>query len=106
MNALPWSRGDKPPSKPTVKRRVLRFVWRHLTGLVLFLLISAFVVLVLAPYMVVNVPSGHVGLVWKRFGGGTMLDPQYLRNEGFSLIWPWDKAVPVRLENPIYVRHL
>jgi regulator of protease activity HflC (stomatin/prohibitin superfamily) len=91
MIAMTRSRGDKLPSKPTIKRRTFRFIWRHLAGLVLFLLTGAFILLVLAPYVVVNVPSGHVGLLWKRLGGGTVLDPRYLRNEGFSLIWPWDR---------------
>ncbi|MGH6770259.1 MAG: prohibitin family protein [Xanthobacteraceae bacterium] len=46
--------------------------------------------IVLVPLMVVNVPSGQVGVLWKRFGG-TELDPRYLRNEGLNIILPWDK---------------
>jgi len=29
---------------------------------------------VLYPHMVITVPSGQVGVLWKRFGGGTVLD--------------------------------
>ena len=52
--------------------------------------------------MVINVPSGQVGVLWKRFNGfdlycvcwvgrGTVLDPRELREEGLHLVWPWDK---------------
>jgi regulator of protease activity HflC (stomatin/prohibitin superfamily) len=39
---------------------------------------------------VITVPSGQVGVLWKRFGGGTVLDPRLLKNEGFNLILPWN----------------
>ena len=38
-----------------------------------------------------TVPSGHVGVLWKRFAGGTVLDPRQLKDEGIHLILPWDK---------------
>jgi len=41
--------------------------------------------------MAVTVPSGHVGVLWKRFGGGTVLDPRQLRDEGLHLILPWNE---------------
>jgi regulator of protease activity HflC (stomatin/prohibitin superfamily) len=46
---------------------------------------------VLFPYFAVTVPSGHVGVLWKRFGGGTVLDPRQLRDEGLHLILPWNE---------------
>jgi regulator of protease activity HflC (stomatin/prohibitin superfamily) len=56
----------------------------------------------LFPYVVITVPSGSVGVLWKRFNGydlycwcfvgrGTILDPRELRDEGLHVIWPWDK---------------
>ena len=59
-------------------------------------------VTILWRFVVITVPSGHVGVLWKRFntfdlycwcfaGRGTMLNPQQLRGEGLHLIWPWDK---------------
>jgi regulator of protease activity HflC (stomatin/prohibitin superfamily) len=56
----------------------------------------------LFPYVVITVPSGSVGVLWKRFNGydlycwcfvgrGTILDPRELRDEGLHIIWPWDK---------------
>jgi regulator of protease activity HflC (stomatin/prohibitin superfamily) len=67
--------------------------------ILLFLGIVGFV---LYPYMLVTVPSGQAGVLWKRFTGpgfyclcivpsGTVLDPAEVRNEGLHIIWPWDK---------------
>ena len=53
-------------------------------------MVATLVAVVLYPHMVVTVPSGHVGVLWKRFGGGTVLDPRRLKNEGFNLILPWN----------------
>ena len=69
-------------------------------------LTSMLVAVVLWPYMVINVPSGQVGVLWKRFNGfdiycwcwvgrGTVLDPRELREEGLHLVWPWDKLLPL-----------
>ena len=54
------------------------------------------VTVVLWPYVVITVPSGRVGVLWKRFNGidlycwcwvgrGTVLDPRELREEGLHL---------------------
>jgi prohibitin 2 len=66
------------------------------------LMVAAFVAAVLYPFMVITVPSGYVGVLWKRFGGigiycwclvgrGTALDPSEIRGEGLHIIWPWDR---------------
>ena len=46
---------------------------------------------VLLPYAVVTVPSGYVGVLWKRFGNGTVLDPRQLRGEGLRFLLPWNQ---------------
>jgi regulator of protease activity HflC (stomatin/prohibitin superfamily) len=68
-----------------------RFMDRHLPGVVIYLMVATLVAIVLYPYFAVTVPSGHVGVLWKRFGGGTVLDPRQLRDEGLHLIWPWNE---------------
>jgi prohibitin 2 len=73
------------------RSRWRRFVERRLPGLVIYLMVLALVGVVLSPYVVVTVPSGHVGVLWKRFGGGTVLDPRQLKDEGLHLIWPWNE---------------
>ena len=54
-------------------------------------MVAALVIIVISPRAVVTVPSGEVGVLWKRFDDGTVLDPRELRDEGFHLIMPWDR---------------
>jgi regulator of protease activity HflC (stomatin/prohibitin superfamily) len=90
MKAYSWSLDERPP--PTTSRdKWWRFVERRLPGVVMFLMLATLVVVVLAPHMVVTVPSGQVGVLWKRFGHGTVRDPRQLRGEGLHLLLPWDK---------------
>jgi regulator of protease activity HflC (stomatin/prohibitin superfamily) len=53
-------------------------------------MVLTFVGVVLFPHVVVTVPSGHVGVLWRRFGNGTVLDPRQLRNEGLRGLLPWN----------------
>src|SRR5262249_29697204 len=55
-----------------------------------YLMVATLVAVVLYPHMVVTVPSGYVGVLWKRFGGGTVPDPRRLDDEGFNLVFPWN----------------
>jgi regulator of protease activity HflC (stomatin/prohibitin superfamily) len=54
-------------------------------------MVATLAAVALYPHVAVTVPSGHVGVLWKRFAGGTVLDPRRLRDEGLHLIWPWDR---------------
>jgi regulator of protease activity HflC (stomatin/prohibitin superfamily) len=83
---------DGTPPPPTTPSRWRRFVERHLPSVVIYLMVATLVAVVLYPHMVVTVPSGYVGVLWKRFGGGTVLDPRRLKNEGFNLILPWNEV--------------
>jgi regulator of protease activity HflC (stomatin/prohibitin superfamily) len=89
-----------PAAKP--RSRWSRFAERRLPNVVMWLMVAAFVVAVLYPFMVITVPSGYVGVLWKRFGGlgiycwclvgrGTALHPSEIRGEGLHVIWPWDR---------------
>jgi regulator of protease activity HflC (stomatin/prohibitin superfamily) len=66
------------------------FVERQLPMLVIYLLVATLVGVILAPFVLVTVPTGYVGILWKRFGGGTVLDPRYLKNEGTRITLPWN----------------
>ncbi len=90
MKAYSWSLDERPPPA-TPRDKWLRFVERRLPGVVIFLMVATLVVVVLAPHMVVTVPSGQVGVLWKRFGHGTVRNPRQLRGEGLHLLLPWDK---------------
>jgi prohibitin 2 len=91
---------------PPVPRRRRTWMWRafgrHLPGIAVLLMTGLLAVVVLWPYVVITVPSGRVGVLWKRFNGldlycwcwvgrGTVLDPRELREEGLHVIWPWDR---------------
>ena len=65
-----------------------------ISGVILIALIAF-----MMPSMVVTIPAGHLGVLWKRFGGGTVVD--HVIKEGTSLILPWDKifVYDARLQN-------
>jgi regulator of protease activity HflC (stomatin/prohibitin superfamily) len=91
MNARLVSIYDEPP--PSRRRYAWwRFIERQLPILVIYLMVATLVAVVLAPFMLVTVPSGYVGVLWKRFGGGTVLDPRKLKDEGMRIISPWNKV--------------
>src|SRR5215471_5102572 len=91
MKAYVWPVDGTPPPTATPSRW-RRFVERHLPSVVIYLMVATLVAIVLYPHMVVTVPSGQIGVLWKRFGGGTVLDPRKLKNEGFNLISPWNRV--------------
>jgi prohibitin 2 len=91
MSAYRLSLDDGKVSTQKPRPRWRRFVLNQLTTISLFLMVVLLLGIVLYPYVVVNVPTGHVGVLWKRFRGGTLLDPRALKDEGLRLVWPWDK---------------
>src|SRR4029077_19100770 len=82
--------GSMPPTRAPSRWR--RFLESHLPSVVIYLMVATLVAVVLYPHMVITVPSGEVGVLWKRFGGGTVLDARKLKNEGFNLILPWNRV--------------
>ena len=93
---------DDLPPVPLRRRGVFSRIWRHLPGLAVLIMSALLITVVLWPYVVITIPSGRVGVLWKRFNGidiycwcwvgrGTVLDPRELREEGLHLVWPWDK---------------
>src|SRR5580692_1525512 len=90
-------------ARPPRPRGVMHRVWRHVPGLAVLVMSALLVTVVLWPYVVITIPSGRVGVLWKRFNGidiycwcwvgrGTVLDPRELREEGLHLVWPWDNC--------------
>ena len=58
-------------------------------GLPLIILIIVGVIFISKSY--VNIPYGEAGVVWKRFGDGTVVDEPPL-GEGFRFIAPWNRV--------------
>ena len=67
-------------------------VEHRLTNVSLASMILLLVVTLLYPFCVVVVPSGQSAVLWKRFGGGTVLNPKRLMGEGIHFILPWDET--------------
>jgi prohibitin 2 len=97
MTAYPWSRVEHPPA-----RGLPGLVYRHLSGVAVVGMVVLLIGFVLYPHVLITVPSGEAGVLWKRFSGpgihcwcilpsGTVLDPNEIRHEGLHFIWPWDK---------------
>ena len=94
MSAYRLSADEKlaPTDLRRPPRTLRRIFLDQLTFIALFLMVLMLLGIVLYPYMVVNVPSGHVGVLWLRFRGGTVLDPRQLKEEGFRIISPWNQV--------------
>ncbi len=102
MIKFPWSLDRAPPPSIQTDHKRWRFFERHLPNISIGLMVAMLIAAVLYPHMVITVPSGHVGVLWKRFSGpgiycwcilgrGTVLNAKELREEGLHVIWPWDK---------------
>jgi regulator of protease activity HflC (stomatin/prohibitin superfamily) len=92
-----------PPTRAASKWR--RFLESRLSSVVIYLMVATLVAVVLYPHMVITVPSGEVGVLWKRFGGGTVLDARKLKNEGFNLILPWNRVFLYDLRLQSFTEH-
>lgn len=72
-------------------RRLIDWFDRNLTGITIAFLIAAMMLIYLAPNIVITVPAGNVGVLWKRFDDGTVTDRYY--REGYQFILPWDQLL-------------
>jgi prohibitin 1 len=70
------------------KRHLQAWLHANRFELSVFFLLFAFLLVFLFHNIYHTVPAGHVGVLWKRFGGGTVTETVY--PEGFRLTWPWD----------------
>jgi regulator of protease activity HflC (stomatin/prohibitin superfamily) len=95
----PPSLDGTPPEQP--RRPRWRFL-RHVPSMSILSLLVLVVAILLYPYMVITVPSGEVGVLWKRIPSpgiyclcilsrGTVLRPGEIRGGGLHIIWPWDR---------------
>jgi prohibitin 2 len=75
---------------PPRRYRWWRFIEHSLPIIVIYLMVATLVGFLIAPNVIVTVPTGHVGILWKRFRGGTQLDPRLLKDEGMRVLLPWD----------------
>ena len=88
MIAHPETLDGKPPRK---RYRWWRFIEHSLPIIVVYLMVATLIGFLIAPNVIITVPTGHVGILWKRFRGGTQLDPRLLKDEGMRVLLPWDQ---------------
>lgn len=84
---------DMHPTDPTAGRppfgqRARLWVKRHSVSFYALALSLILGLLAVAPSIFIEVPAGHVGVLWLRFFGGTVTDRVF--NEGTHLVFPWD----------------
>ena len=69
--------------------RFAAFMRRYRFRAIISALILLLLTMLLVPIMLLPINPGQVGVLWKRFGGGTMLGEPF--NEGTVLVFPWDQ---------------
>lgn len=72
---------------------------RNAVAIYALILMSIFGLMMLAPRVFINIPAGHVGVLWLRFLGGTVTERSF--SEGVQVIFPWDEMFiyDARLQN-------
>jgi regulator of protease activity HflC (stomatin/prohibitin superfamily) len=74
---------------PTAWRRTLQWIRHYSIYPTIALLVVLFFAVLASNRIVHNLGPGERGVLWSRFGGGTVLDRTYA--EGIRLILPWDR---------------
>lgn len=92
------------PAATTDKRHARRrtfqlWLERNSVSIYALILVVLLGCVAVAPRLLVTVPAGHVGVIWMRFGGGTVTDYHY--EEGIHFVMPWDEIISydARLHN-------
>jgi len=104
MSASGPDRGDDDDGRPRgIAGRIVYglqgVVKRYQTSFLITIFFVLIGMIALAPQIFITIPSGHVGVMWYRFFGGTVVERSY--GEGVQLIFPWDKMFiyDARLQN-------
>lgn len=91
-----WIRRSGEAGRRFSVRAIVNYLDQHLLHVTIGLLVAVFVLLAFANRIIVTIPAGHAGVLWKRFAGGTQhvgYPPPDIAcyGEGLQVIWPWDK---------------
>ncbi len=72
-----------------IHQSIVNYFKRHAFQAIMILIGLIFLIAMLAPHMLIFVKAGEAGVLWHRFGGGTVVDKYF--GEGAHVILPWDK---------------
>ena len=61
---------------------------KHFPAFIIGLLLLSFGIVYFWSHIFITIHSGELGVLYRRFGGGTVVDKVY--SEGLTVIWPWD----------------
>ncbi len=78
----------RPPMTEPTRVRFRKWCRRHAMGIYAMQLSVLAVLIAVVPFSLIEIPAGHVGVLWQRFFGGTVTDRSY--GEGLKVIFPWD----------------
>lgn len=70
--------------------RMTRWLDRNALRLTALLMLVFVLVLAIVPYSFIAVGSGRTGVIWSRFGGGTVTNQVLV--EGTHFVWPWNRV--------------
>ncbi len=79
---------DLDPRPPSALTRAGLWMKRHAISFYAAILTLLMALFAIAPSIFVEVPAGHVGVLWLRFFGGTVTD--HVFKEGLHMVFPWD----------------
>lgn len=68
---------------------IRRKLYEHRHEIIIFSIIGLAAFIFLLPYTLYTIPAGHVGVLWSRFGQGTLTNVVY--GEGVKLTYPWNR---------------
>ena len=89
LSAVPPSLLSRLKTRLASRRESCRhFFVKYRFEFFIFLFFSTIALIFLLPFIYHTIPAGHVGVLWKRFGGGTVTERVF--PEGYRLTMPWD----------------
>jgi hypothetical protein len=93
MELSPLEKSDQNIGRPLKTKRLYLLGW---------CVITALIIAIVWPYFFVKIEPGHVGVLYRRFSGGTELHDIF--KEGTHAIFPWDimHSFDVRVQNETY----
>ncbi|XYH99319.1 prohibitin family protein [Sorangium sp. So ce1128] len=83
---------DDIEDKPTLRERIAAWLLGVQTLVYMLVVLLLLALGFVWPRVFINIPSGHRGVLYRYFAGGTVVDPQKIFGEGLHVIAPWNSV--------------